>query len=53
MVTFAGAIAQVRPTDKLKPLREVTVILEVVELPAWVVTEAGDEVRLKSFTVKR
>ena len=34
MVTFEGAIVQVSPTDKLKPLREVTVILEVVELPA-------------------
>ena len=50
-VAFTGEIEQVSATARLKLLTDVTVIVEVVELPAAVVAEAGDVLRLKSFTV--
>ena len=50
-VAFTGEIAQVNPTAKLNPPRDVTVIVELVEFPAAVVAETGDALRLKSFTV--
>jgi hypothetical protein len=48
----AGDTEQVSPTAELKPLTEVTLIVEVVEFPADVVAEAGDAESVKSFTVK-
>lgn len=51
-VAFTGAIAQVRPTAELKPLNEVTMILDVVELPATVVEEIGEALKLKSFKIR-
>jgi hypothetical protein len=51
-VEFTGAIAQVNATAELNPLREVTVIVEVVKFPAMVIAETGDALKLKSFTVK-
>jgi hypothetical protein len=48
---FTGTVAQVNPTAELKLLTEVTVIVEVVLLPAIVVAVAGDALKLKSFTV--
>jgi hypothetical protein len=50
-VAFTGAIAQVNPTAELKPLSEVTVILEDPPFPAITVAEAGEALKLKSFTV--
>jgi hypothetical protein len=50
-VEFTGAIAQVNATDELNPLREVTVIVEVVLLPATVIADTGVAVKLKLFTV--
>ena len=50
-VAFAGVIEHVNPTIELKPLKEVTVIVEFVLFPAGVVAETGDALRLKSFTV--
>jgi hypothetical protein len=50
-VAFTGAIAQVNATAELKLFNEVTVIVEVVLLPAAVVADAGEAVKLKSFTV--
>jgi hypothetical protein len=47
-----GAIAQVNPTAELKPLRDVTVMVEVVVLfPTTVVAEAGEEDKEKLLTV--
>jgi hypothetical protein len=50
-VELKGVIAQVNPTAELKPLSDVTVIVDVVEFPAAVVTETGEALKLKSFTV--
>ena len=47
-VTETGEIAQVNPTAELKPLSEVTEIVEVVKFPIVVVAEAGTAVMLKS-----
>jgi hypothetical protein len=47
-VADTGATPQVNPTAELNPLREVTVIVEVVEFPAAVVAEVGAAARLKS-----
>jgi hypothetical protein len=51
-VALAGEIKQVNPTVALKPPRDVTVIVEVVELPAAVVAVTGEADKLKSLTVK-
>ena len=51
-VAFTGAIAQVKDTAVLKPLKEVTVIVDVVEFPATVVAEIGAALKLKSFKIK-
>jgi hypothetical protein len=50
-VELKGVIAQVNPTAELKPLSDVTVIVDVVEFPAAVVAETGEALKLKSFTV--
>jgi hypothetical protein len=50
-VTLVGEMPQVNPTAELKLLNEVTVMVAVVELPAGVVAEAGETLKLKSFTV--
>jgi len=50
-VALAGEIEQANTTAKLKLLSDVTVIVEVVELPAAVVAETGEALKLKSFTV--
>ena len=51
-VAFTGAIAQVKDTAVLKPLKEVTVMVDVVEFPATVVAEIGAALKLKSFKIK-
>ena len=48
-VAFTGAIAQDRATNELKPLKDVTVTVEVVEFPATVVAEMGDAAKVKLF----
>jgi hypothetical protein len=50
-VAFAGVVVQVNPTIELNPLKEVTVIVDVVLFPAGVVAETGEALKLKSFTV--
>lgn len=45
---FKGAMAQLNATAELNPLNEVTVILDVPELPAITVAEAGLALKLKS-----
>ena len=50
-VAFTGAIAQLNPTAELKPFNEVTVILDTPPFPAITVDDAGDALKLKSFTV--
>jgi hypothetical protein len=50
-VEFTGAMPQVNATAKLKLFKDATVIVEVVELPAAVVAETGEALKLKSFTV--
>ena len=52
IVAVDGAIPQVRLAAELNPLREVTVIVEVVLLPATVVAEAGLAAIVKSLTDK-
>jgi hypothetical protein len=48
---FTGTVAQVSATEALNPLMDVTVIVDVVELPATVVAVVGDALKPKSFTV--
>jgi hypothetical protein len=50
-VAFTGAIPQVNPTARLNPFSDVTVNVDVPELPAITVAVVGDAVTLKSFTV--
>lgn len=50
---FTGTIEQERAATELKLLREVTVIVEVVEFPACVVAETGEALKLKLLTVNR
>jgi hypothetical protein len=50
-VEFTGAIAQVNPTAELNPPKDATVIVDVVLLPAAVVADTGEALKLKSFTV--
>ena len=50
-VALAGAVAQVSPTAELKLLNEVTVIVDVVPIPAIVVAETGAALKLKLLTV--
>jgi hypothetical protein len=50
-VAFTGAIAQVKATAELKLFKDVTVIVEVVEFPIVVVADAGEALKLKSYTV--
>jgi len=50
-VAFTGEIAQVNATAELKLFKEVTVFVEVVELPAAVVADAGEADKLKLFNV--
>jgi hypothetical protein len=45
---FTGAIVQVSATAELKLFSDVTVRVEVVEFPTFVVAETGVAVRLKS-----
>ena len=47
-VELTGEIPQVNPTAELKLLMDVTVIVDVVELPAVVVADAGNALMLKS-----
>ena len=51
-VAFTGEVAQDSATAELKLLSDVTVMVEVVELPAAVVAETGDADKEKSFTVR-
>lgn len=48
---LTGFTEQLNTTAELNPLKEVTVIVEVVEFPAEVAAEAGEADKLKSFTV--
>jgi hypothetical protein len=47
--TVALLVTQVNPTVELNPLSEVTVTVEVVELPIDVATERGNADKLKSL----
>ena len=47
-VELTGEITQASATAELKLLRDVTVIVELVEFPTVVVAEAGFAVMLKS-----
>lgn len=49
-VASTGAIEQVNATAELKLLRDATVMVEAVGLPATVKADAGDAVTLKSVT---
>ena len=51
-VEFTGATEQLSATAELKPFKEFTVIVEVVEFPAVVIPEAGVALNEKSLTVK-
>jgi hypothetical protein len=51
-VAFTGVMAQVNDTAELNPPSEVTVIVDVVELPVGVVAETGVDESPKSLTVK-
>jgi hypothetical protein len=51
-VEFTGATEQVKPTTELNPLKEVTVIVEIVEFPTVVVAETGEALKLKLLTAK-
>ena len=51
-VAFAGATEQLSTTAELNPFREVTVMVEVVELPAVVTPETGVALKEKSLTDK-
>jgi hypothetical protein len=50
-VALVGDMEQDKATAELKLLIDVTVIVEVVELPAAVVADTGDADKLKSLTV--
>lgn len=50
-VAFTGAIAQVNDTAELKLLRDVTVVVELMESPATTVPAAGETLKLKLFTM--
>ena len=47
-VAFTGVIEQVKATAALKLFTEVTVIVELVEFPIVVVTDAGEALIVKS-----
>jgi hypothetical protein len=51
-VAFTGVMAQFNDTEELNPPKDVTVMVDVVELPAGVVAEMGDADRPKSLTVR-
>ena len=50
--TVALFVPQVNPTEELKPFKEVTDTVEVVEFPMEVATERGTADKLKSFTAR-
>ena len=50
-VELTGAIAHINPTAELKLFDDVTVMVEVVLLPATVVADTGAALTLKLFTV--
>ena len=50
-VAFTGATAQVNPTGKINPFKEVTVTVAAPEFPAIRVAETGEVLTPKSFTV--
>ena len=51
-VALTGAMAQLKPTAELKPLRDVAVNVEVPPFPAIRVELAGDVLKLKSFKIR-
>jgi hypothetical protein len=51
-VALTGAIEQVNATAELNPLKDVTVTVEVVELPATVVAEIGEAAKMKLFKLR-
>jgi hypothetical protein len=52
IVELTGAMEQLSATAELKPFKEVTVIVEVVEFPAVVIPDAGVALNEKSLTDK-